>query len=176
MDLSLEDIKQMAQQTVSEIRGIIDIVKEDNVGIHGISLGGMSASIAYGIDDRLKSASVALTGGNLADTIMDSDDRFARYLRSILPEDMSRDKLREELKGIEPCNFVAPDKADTMFFVSASEDKDIPDSSSTALQKAWGVTNGYSIRAGHRSYIKIITALPRILKACFEHHQKYLLK
>ena len=156
----LNKLKIIFTQAVTETRSLIDLIEEKNIGIFGVSLGGVYASLVYGIDDRVVSACLALAGGNFSDMIFESNERFMLYLRKhIIKDGISKEELIEKLKEVEPSNYTNPAKSDNLLFVTASNDKSIPIKYSQQLRDAWGYPEQYLVNAGHITSIKEIKPL-----------------
>lgn len=170
--LKLDDLKTTVRQAVTEIRGLIDLLDYENIGICGVSLGAIYSSIVYGVDDRVSSACLILGGGDLAGMILESEDRFAKKFRSyVMKNAISEETLRRKFDDIEPCNYVSSKKADNVLMINAEFDKDVPERYGMCLKEAWGNPNLYLVKAGHISTVKEIhVLLPMIL--C--HYEKTL--
>lgn len=172
LPIDLDKLKAIFNQAVTETRGLIDLVEEEKIGIFGVSLGAIYASVVYGVDDRVSSACLMMGGGNLADMIFDSDDHFARYLRRHLTAyGISRRELRKELEEIEPCNYARPDKADNMLMVNASLDKEVPVKYGEELRRAWGNPEQVLLNATH---LGIAMHSLRILQKILSHYKRTL--
>ena len=169
---NVDEFKQMFHQAITEVRGVLDFVTEREIGICGISLGAMYASIVYGVDSRVSSACLVMAAGNLAGIVFDSDDRFAKYLRAYLDkEGITKEQLKAELKDSEPCTYVNPDKGRNLLMVNGLHDKYLPIEFAKELALAWKHGESMLFNGGHNSAIlRIPCILPRIL----EHYQRTL--
>ena len=172
LNLGLDDSKLMFNQAVTETRGLIDLIQEQKIGVCGISLGAVYASIVYGTDSRVSSACLVMAGGNIADMLFESNDGFISALRKyVIANKINGHELRELLEPIEPCNYTNPDKSGNLFMINASLDKVVPDKYGRALAKAWQNPRQYLVNSGHLSMmLKIPELLPRLL----EHYKNTL--
>lgn len=168
----IETFKSTFQQAITEVRGVLDFVTEREIGICGISLGAIYASIVYSVDSRVSAACLVMAAGNLVGIVFDSDDRFAKYLREHLDkEGITKEQLKTELKDIEPCNHTNPNKGKNLLMVNGLHDKDLPIEYVKKLALAWKHGESILFKGGHNSAIlRIPYMLPRIL----EHYQRTL--
>ncbi len=172
LDMELDDSKLMFNQAVTETRGLIDLIQEQKIGICGISLGAVYASIIYGIDSRVSSACLVMAGGDFADMLFESGDPFISALgNQVIAKGLNGSELRDLLGPIEPCNYTNPDKSGNLFMINASLDKVVPDKNGMALAEAWQNPRQYLVNSGHLSMmLKIPELLPRLL----EHYKATL--
>ena len=170
----LDEFKLMFRQAVTETRGLVDLVKEKKVGICGVSLGAIYASIVYGVDERISSGCLMMGGGNIADMIFESEDGFLKYLREehLFEKGISREMLRDELAEVEPCNFINQGKSGNLLMFNATKDKYIPPKCAEQLMEAWGNPKSYPIRSGH---LTAVFYTPFLLKKMLQHFQRTLL-
>lgn len=175
MPIELDEFKLMFRQAVTETRGLVDLVKEKKVGICGLSLGAIYASIVYGVHERISSGCLVMGGGNIADMLFESEDGFLRYLREehLFEERISREMLRNELAEIEPCNYTKPNKSGNLLMINASRDIFIPPKCSEQLREAWGNPIAYQIPTTHLSAVLYTR---RIMKKMLEHFQRTLMQ
>lgn len=168
---NISGFKLFFNQAVTEIRGLLDFVEEEKAGILGVSLGGLYASIAYGLEDRLLSACLVMAAGGLADMVFESEDTVAKHLKTYADRNrMTREQLQVELKDVEPCSYANPQKGRNMLLINGLKDRKLPLKYAKSLAMAWD-SEPILLRGGHGSAIlKIPYILPRIL----EHYEKTL--
>ncbi len=84
----LNELNTMFISMVTRIRTTIDYVEKNipevdtsKIGIHGISLGGVLAGMAYSIDKRIEAASLIVTGGRFSNTLSVSSNKLVRTMR-----------------------------------------------------------------------------------------------
>ncbi|MBI2558829.1 hypothetical protein HYW20_05885 [Candidatus Woesearchaeota archaeon] len=172
LDMELDDSKLMFNQAVTETRGLIDLMQEQKIGVCGISLGAVYASILYGIDGRVSSACLVMAGGNFADMLFESGDPFISALgNQVIAKGLNGSELRKVLGPIEPCNYTNPDKSDNLFMINASSDKVVPDKNGRALAEAWQNPRQYLVNSGHLS---IMLKIPELLPRLLEHYKNTL--
>ncbi|MFW5990837.1 MAG: hypothetical protein ACOCQX_01275 [Candidatus Nanoarchaeia archaeon] len=160
LDLSIEDLVNIGQQAVSEGQGIITEMNESMKATAGISLGGIYSSILYGIDNRLTSACLMVTGGNLKQMVTQSEDALAKSLCDYSNLDY--------LNYIDPCFYTNPGKAGSLLMINAKYDRDVLQENGYELAISWGEPNTIYIRAGHLSAVKNIFHMFPEIKNHFE--------
>ncbi|MBI2650602.1 hypothetical protein HYX04_04775 [Candidatus Woesearchaeota archaeon] len=168
----VQSFKSTIQQAVAEVRSMLDFVAEKEIGIIGISLGAIYASIVYGIDKRVSSACLVMGAGNLADMVFESEDVVAKHLRAYASSHaITREQLRAELKDVEPCNYTNPDKGEKLLMINGLKDRELPLKYAKELALAWVNYESTLLRGGHRS---AILTFPHILPRILEHYQRTL--
>lgn len=168
----VDAIKSTYAQAISETRGIIDLVKEKNVGICGVSLGAIYASIVYGIDERLASACLLIGGGNIADMIFDSSEKTVQKLRTELErQGMTRELLRKELEDIEPRKYTNPARSHNVLMINSETDAVVPFRHAHDLAVSWGGAELYTLNMTHKG---IIFKIPEALRMMLAHYERTL--
>ena len=150
---------------------MIDIVEEEKVGICGVSLGAIYASVVYGVDDRLSSAYLLLGGGNLAHMLLESNESFAQAFRKH-NEGISESRLAEELEVVEPTRYTANNPGN-LIMVNATQDKGIPLECADRLWEAWRNPQQHLINAGH---VSIAMYTPSLLRDMLHHYERTIFK
>ena len=172
VQMDLAKLKGIFRQAVTETRSLIDLVEEEKIGICGISLGAIYASIVYGVDERVSSACLIAGCGNLADLIYESEDIFANHLRNYLIEiGIKRKELKESLKEIEPCNYIDRSKSRNLLMVNGRKDKDAPLDYAQDLAKAWGNPKQILTKRGH---VSMVLDVHHLLPEILNHFRKTL--
>ena len=158
--MDLNRLKIMFSQAVTETRGLIALLKEENIGIFGISLGAIYASIVYGIEERVSKGCLVLGGGNFPDLILRSNDEFIRNIQKFVKEsELLYEDVRKELEEIDPCNYTNPKKTKGLVMVNATQDKIVPEKNGQELRMAWNYPKQYLIDADHIGSIRFIPGL-----------------
>lgn len=167
-----DSLKLAFYQAVAEVRGVIDLIEEQKIGICGVSLGAIYASILYGIDERLSSGCLVMGGGNIADVIFDSKEKYVAGLRAKLEKQgMTREALRKELGEIEPLIYTSHSRSRDLLMINGAKDKELPRGNAMALANAWGSPEVLLVNKGHKN---IIFEAPYILSEMLNHFRKTL--
>ncbi len=173
INIDLNKLKTIFNQAVTETRALTDLIQEEKIGIFGVSLGAAYSSIIFGVDGRITSACLALGGGNFANMVFESNERFIQYLRAHIAKDgISREELREKLEEIEPCSHTNPDKKENLIMINAVNDKSVPVKYGNLLRQAWGNPKQYLLNTGHLTAIREI---PKLLPIILEHFKRTLI-
>lgn len=166
---SPDSLKLAFSQAITETRGLIDLVEEQKIGVCGVSLGAIYASILYGIDSRLSSACLLMGGGNIADMIFDSKEDYVARLRiKFERRGITRDLLREQLKDIEPRNYVNCAKSNNVLMINGITDEIVPFKHATDLAVSWGCAELYTLNTTHNGIIFKMHEALGIIVAHFE--------
>ena len=172
LPIDLSKLKTRFRQAVTETRGLIDLVEEENVGICGVSLGAIYASIVYGIDERVSSACLIMAGGNLVEMVFESNDKFARFLRdSLVKNGISKEELKREVEDIEPRNYAKPHKSKNLLMINGHLDKEVPLRYALELCDSWGNPEQILVSAGHLS---IVVNTAKLLSKILDHYKRTL--
>lgn len=169
----IQSIKLTFKQAVEEILGLVDLVALEKVGIAGISQGATYASIASGLDSRIKSSVYVHGFGNLADLFLYSDDRFARHFRE---EEIKRkgvigeQLLLEALREVEPVTYARASTSESLM-INAKKDKSIPQANVQALWEALGKPELHMFSGGH---LNVAIQTKKILEIILEHFEMTL--
>ncbi|MCX7801170.1 MAG: alpha/beta hydrolase family protein [Fimbriimonadales bacterium] len=144
-ELALSDdpdrIRAVVAQSVLDVRRTLDFlasrpeIDRDRLGVAGISLGGVIASLAYSVDRRLARTAIVLGGADLAHILWHSS------LTGPTREAMRRRgwnlaSLRERLADVEPLERVAARTDGRAFLVGARFDTVIPAEDVRKLEEA----------------------------------------
>lgn len=156
---------------ITEARGLVDIVEEQNIGVLGISMGAILSSILYGVEPKISSACLLLGGGALLDIIQSSADHFIQHVWSCL-KNIPEEELRKSLQCIEPCRYTVPAKARNLLMINAMQDRTVPEIYGQILAKSWGNPRIHPVSgAGH---LGMIRKLPELLPLILDHYDRAL--
>lgn len=117
-------------QSIWDVRRTIDWIQSQReldahrIGISGTSLGAIVASLAFGIDPRLKAGCFMLGGADLAHILWNSS-RVVGEREALRRRGFTEERMREALRDIEPLNYLRPSDRPT-FIVGAKHDTVIP--------------------------------------------------
>lgn len=118
-------------ESVFDARRAIDFLESrpefdhQRLGIAGTSLGSIVSSLVYAVDPRPSHAAFILGGVDLADIIWNSS-RVVPERETFRRDGYTEDKLRKELKTVEPMEFLSRRKDGTAFVVGGKFDTVIP--------------------------------------------------
>lgn len=144
------------RQTVMDIRRAKAIlasrseIDPDQISITGVSLGGIMASMAAGIDGHFSRVVPILAGGDLAAmTFHAPETRRAR--QRLLDKGIDQQKLEELMAPVEPLNFASRIDARRCLMINAIRDEVIPKECTMALWCAIGKPQILWVPSGHYS-------------------------
>ena len=159
-------------QAVYDVRRTVDLlasrpeVNPRQIGITGISLGGIVAATAAGMDPRINRAMLILAGGDLITAIHESEEtaELSRMIRRLPPD--GRAQIERAIRGVDPLNHAADlrdrAKRGRVLMVNATDDKVIPGECTRKLARALGIADRVVWLEGLGHYTAM-AALPRIL-------------
>jgi dienelactone hydrolase len=131
------------RQTVMDIRRAKAIlaslpeVDDRHLSITGVSLGGIVATLAAGVDGGFDRVVPVLAGGDLADILYHA--RETRKLRNAIEaRGWTREQVTQFLAPIEPLHFAARIAPRSCLMINAARDEVIPRETTEALNKAIG--------------------------------------
>ena len=151
LPFSAERLHDTVDQAVQEARGIADLVP-GQVGICGISLGAIYASIAYGIDQRFDAGCLLLGGGDLSGMVQSSHDSLATNIRKhVMENGYTQQEIDATFAAIEPCNYTDHERTHGLMLVNAASDRIIPRHHGNMLWESWGRPRRYVLGGGHLS-------------------------
>jgi dienelactone hydrolase len=146
------------RQTVMDVRRAKAIlatrpeVDPQRIGITGISLGGIMATLAAGVDGEFYRVAPIMAGGDLATLIFHT--RETRSVREKLREHgIDRDALAKLMAPVEPLNFVSRIDPATCLMINASQDEVIPKDTTMALWRTIGQPTLLWMPTGHYSCV-----------------------
>jgi dienelactone hydrolase len=137
-------------------------VDADQLGIFGISLGGITSALALSAEPRLKSACLLLAGGDIGSVGWDSPQ--TRLVREKwMAEGGTREDFVETLKAVDPVTYAANARGKRILMLNATEDEIIPKACTESLWRALGQPEIQWYRGGHFSVMRhIFNALLRV--------------
>lgn len=147
LERPISDIDGFLIRTTVSVRMLLDfaherkdIIDTNSIGAYGVSLGGIRASLAYGVDDRIKAAWTAVAGGGIAKILTESSQsivreyREERIYREFLYDDEDFYREIKRLNKIDPLTYAHRRSRDDIYMITAQYDRAVP----TATQnKLW---------------------------------------
>lgn len=149
-------------------------VDPDRIGIAGISLGAITATIVSGLDPRVKASAYLLGGGDLPGIFLSSTERPIVRIREWLREEgLTREEMEEELREklhpFEPLLHARSQDPSTILMLNAFFDRVIERRYAVALWKALGRPPMVQVPTGHDS---AIVFLPYPRRKTVRHFQE----
>ncbi len=160
-------------QGVLDVRRMVDLlatrpeVDPRRIGITGISLGGMLAGTAAGVEPRIHRAALILSGGDVLEIIYHAREsrRISELLRGLPLED--RREVEQTLRSVDPLTHADAlrERAQDgrVIMINAGSDEVIPRSSTDKLAKALGIDDEVIWLDGLGHYTAM-AALPQALR------------
>ncbi len=132
-------------QAVKDIRyavawlGAQDEVDSKQIGIFGISLGGIMASLTATAEPRLTKICPVLAGGDLNKILSETQERHILAAKKTwTDEGHSLAELTELMKTVDPCTYAASVKGRQVLMLNAKNDEIIPRQCTDSLWEAFG--------------------------------------
>lgn len=159
-DRPLSDIEAHFQESVIQLRQVIDWLEEqdsvdtERIGSFSISLGAVLTAILAAVEPRVKATVLGLPGGQIAKTIMASQDKAIRkrrgnYLKenNLTPEEALRE-LQEAIVS-EPMEFAPAVDPKRVLMISGLFDRVLGFKRSMDLWRALGRPRWILLPTGH---------------------------
>jgi dienelactone hydrolase len=159
-------------QGMGDIRRTVDLlasrpeIDPERIGIMGISLGGIVAGSAAGVEPRLHRAMLILAGGDVLSIIHHARETrdLSRLLSGLSPDDRAR--VEEIVTAVDPLRHAAALRSRAVggkvLMVNAAQDDVIPRACTEKLADALGIRDKVTWLDGLGHYTAI-AALPRVL-------------
>lgn len=132
-DLGVHD--RAAMRALAAVQQSLDFVQSQGlqkIGIMGTSIGGITSTLALGVDPRLKVGTIIVGSSRFADVVAESDEKGALELRKLRQEKFGyktseeyRSALRQAIQ-FEPSKNLQALQQKEIFVIAASEDTTVP--------------------------------------------------
>lgn len=132
-----------------------DQVDDEQLGVFGISLGGITAALAATAEPRFAKVCPMLAGGDIAKVAWESPE-LARVRREWEAKGQDRDEIYKLLVSIDPVTYAANVKGRQILMLNASRDEVIPRSCTDSLWQAFGRPRIVWYNAGHISALRYL--------------------
>ena len=137
-------------------------IDPNELGIFGISLGGITGSLAASSEPRLKNLCLLLAGGDLGKIAWEARE-FRRERDKLIAMGAQLEDFRAAVKEIEPLTHVANCKGRHIMMLNAESDEVIPKACTEALWQALGKPEMHWYSGGHYSVFRhILTARAKV--------------
>lgn len=180
-EADLENLELTLRQTIIDIRRVIDWVENQkdldkkNIGVFGISLGGIKSALVTAIDSRIKAAVIGLAGGNIPYILVYSSEGMIREKidplmekQGLKPEDLYC-KLKNEIQT-DPIRYARYIDARKVLMVVALFDTVMPTEKCKELIAAIGMPERIYIVSGHYTSIFYIFYINSAVLTFFDQH------
>ncbi|MCC7085213.1 MAG: alpha/beta hydrolase family protein [Pirellulales bacterium] len=132
-------------------------VDSAQLGVFGISLGGITASLATAAEPRFNKCCPVLAGGDMAQVLRSSNERhLAAARKQWAAQGRSLDELDELIKAVDPCTYEKSLAGRTVLMLNARNDEVIPRACTESLWEAFGRPPIHWYNAGHYSALLYI--------------------
>ena len=178
--VSIRMISEDPRQTVRGMtQGVLDIrravawlgeqdeVDAKQLGIFGISLGGITASLAATAEPRLTKICPLLAGGDIAGIAWESP-QLAKVRKRWVEQGGNRETLVELMKTIDPVTYGKNVQGRKILMLNARQDEVIPRHCTDALWHSFGEPEIIWYDAGHYTAIKHINDCMRRVSTFFQ--------
>ncbi len=128
-------------QSVMDVRRAIDFIQsrpefdKNSIGVAGTSLGSLVAALSFGVEPRIRYAAFVLGGVDLARIIWTSS-RVVAERETLRSAGYTEDLLREQLRPIEPKEYLSSKSPNSSFIIGARYDTVIPRAATMELIEA----------------------------------------
>lgn len=170
-------ISEDPTETIASMRqGVLDIrraaaflaaqqeVDPEQLGIFGISLGGITSALASTAEPRFGKVCMMLAGGDMAQIAWESPE-VKDVRERWIAKGATKEQFYESLKCIDPCTYGKNVQGRKMLMLNANQDEVIPKACTIALWKSFGEPELVWYDAGHYSAVRFIfDALGRATK------------
>ncbi|MEX2186283.1 MAG: alpha/beta hydrolase family protein [Pirellulales bacterium] len=132
-----------------------DEIDDAQLGVFGISLGGITAALAGTLEPRFTKVCPMLAGGDIAQVAWESPE-LARVRREWERKGQSRDEIQKLLLTIDPVTYAANLKGRSVLMLNASQDEVIPRPCTDSLWESFGRPRIVWYNAGHISALRYL--------------------
>jgi dienelactone hydrolase len=134
-------------------------INANELGITGISLGGITAALAAANEPRFKNVAPVLAGGDLVRIAKESKE-FARQRAKIDAAGIDPTAELEKCRCVDPLEYAGNLRGRNMLMINAEADEVIPKACTLALWEAAGKPKQVWLRGGHYT---AVWSLPQAL-------------
>lgn len=143
LPIDVKTIKLAAKQAIEEIMGLIDLTRQRNVSLVGISQGAWYSSIVASLDSRVERVVLIHGFGDIASQLLYADERFAKHFRKENAEWQAigqpyENLLRRELKDVDPLTYATSEKRERTLMINSRNDHALPEENIRALWEELG--------------------------------------
>lgn len=130
-------------------------IDQQQIGILGISLGGITAALALGIEPRFTKACLLLAGGDMGQVVWQSPE-MAELRKRWTAAGHTREELFEIFRPVDPVTYAKPVAGRQILMLNASHDEVVPPACTKALWRAFGEPEIVWWNAGHYTAVRYL--------------------
>lgn len=178
MDGGLEAFRDGLHQAVLDVKRVRQWLVEkehvdpERVGLVGISLGSLVASVTYSVDPGFRAAALVLSGGDLAAVIWHDSKETNKIKAQLVAQGKDLAWTRATLRPMDPLTYATPERRRGVLMVNAKEDEVFPFACTRKLQEAYGHPRLLLLPGDHYS---VAIFIPLVLEAVARHLRARLL-
>ena len=137
-------------------------VDDQELGVFGVSLGGITSCLAGGVEPRIQNVCALLAGGDMSR--VDWEHRELREVREKwLATGGTKDQYFEVLRPIDPVTHAAGARGKRILMLNAADDELIPRACTESLCLAFGEPEIHYYSGGHYTVIRhLLSAVLRV--------------
>ncbi len=130
-------------------------IDEDQIGIMGISLGGITSALAVSLEPRFHKAAFLLAGGDMGQVAWSSTE-MAELREHWTSLGRTKEELFETLRPIDPVTYARPVAGREILMLNASNDEVVPPECTKSLWRAFGEPEIVWWDAGHYTAVRYL--------------------
>jgi dienelactone hydrolase len=139
-------------------------VDDQELGIFGISLGGITSSLAAGVEPRIQNVCTLLAGGDMSQIAWEHRE-LDGVRQKWLATGGTKDQFFEILRPIDPVTHAAGARGKRILMLNAADDELIPRACTDSLCQAFGEPEIQYYSGGHYTVIRhLLSALDRVCR------------
>ncbi len=132
-----------------------DEVADDQIGIMGVSLGGITAGLACSIEPRFNKAALLLAGGDMGQVAWTSTE-MTELREKWTSAGRTKEELFEILRQVDPVTYARPVEGRKILMLNASHDEVVPPECTKSLWRAFGEPEIIWWDAGHYTAVRYL--------------------
>ncbi len=132
-----------------------DEVADDQIGIMGVSLGGITAGLACSIEPRFNKAALLLAGGDMGQVAWTSTE-MTELREKWTSEGRTKEELFDILRQVDPVTYARPVAGRRILMLNASHDEVVPPECTKSLWRAFGEPEIIWWDAGHYTAVRYL--------------------
>jgi cephalosporin-C deacetylase-like acetyl esterase len=150
MTQAILDVRQAAAWLAAQ-----DEIDASQLGVMGISLGGITSALAASLEPRFTKACLILAGGDMGEVAWTSTE-LAAVREHWKKTGGSKESLFAALKVIDPVTYARPVPGRKILMLNARQDEVVPPACTQALWRAFGQPEIIWWNAGHYTSVRYI--------------------
>lgn len=162
-------LTQTVKDAIRARRWMLESEGVDRLAIGGVSLGGILAALAYGVEERFDAGVFLMAGGDLGRLLYVSAETTS-LRKSAIARGFSLTDVQANLRAVEPLSYASKKRGAGVLIFAGTEDRSIPPDHARKLAAAYGVSPRW-FPAGHYT---AAPWLPRAVRLTVSHLSKRL--